>query len=135
MLNSLICYNIGELFYFKNIGGIKMPNIRRFKTGDEFLNAVKKYIKQCEKDKRIATIAGFCATIPMPRCTFYAQEKKYPFEYDISMSLLEDNAVNGRDAMSIFYLKNKFGYKDKIETESKIEGLEKYFVSDASEEE
>lgn len=107
-----------------------MVNIRKFKTGKQFLDAVIEYATECENNKKLANIAGFCAKIKMARVTFYEQEKLYPCEYDIAMSILEDKAINGRDAMSIFYLKNKFGYKDKIETETKLEGIEKFFTEE-----
>ena len=53
----------------------------------------------------------------MHRDTFYAQQSIYPDTHKKIQSALEDRAINYKSnaAMSIFYLKNKFGYSDKGE--------------------
>jgi len=92
---------------------------RTFKTAEEFYTAVAKYIKYCEEHSRLPNVAGFCASMPIHRDTYYAQKQYYSDTFNMVEDLLEDGALNSDIAPGFkqFYMKNKFGaaYKDKTE--------------------
>lgn len=54
--------------------------------------------------------------------TFYAQKEYYSEAYKRVQGILEDAVINGKanDTMKIFYMKNKFGYKDKQEIDADV---------------
>lgn len=92
---------------------------KAFKDADEFYNKVKEYITYCNESERLANIAGFCAFTGIHKDTFYQQREYYSDSFKKVEELLEDAALNHKaTAMGIFYLKNKFKYRDKIETEN-----------------
>ena len=90
---------------------------RKFKTEDDFIQAVKTYIVYCEGTGRLPNIAGFATYCDMNVDTFYAQQEYYSEAYKRVQSILEDGVINGKanDTLKIFYMKNKFNYKDKLE--------------------
>ena len=97
---------------------------RAFKTEKDFKNKFKEYIKYCNENKRLPNIAGFCVYSDINRDTYYAQKEIYPDTFKKNDTILEDEALNNRftnDAVKIFYMKNKCGYKDRqeIDTETK----------------
>lgn len=94
---------------------------RAFPTEEDFSNAVREYLEHCEGNGRYPNIAGFCSYNWITRETFYKQEEYYSDAFKKVQNLLEDAAINGnaKESIKIFYLKNKFGYKDKQEIESK----------------
>lgn len=95
--------------------------LRRFMNEDEFLDKIYEYMKYCKKHDNMANISGFCAWSRTPRTTFYENKNYYPKAWELMNDILEDNTINNKGveaSMRIFYLKNKFGYKDKIETEN-----------------
>ena len=92
---------------------------RAFSNEDDFLDKAKEYISYCNDSGRLANIAGFCAFTGIHKDTFYQQREYYSDSYKKIEELLEDAALNhSATAMGIFYLKNKFKYRDKIETEN-----------------
>ena len=104
-----------------NLPAAKRPSHqRKFKTDQDYQNSFLHYIAVCEERKELANIAGFCVFCDMHRDTFYAQQSIYPDTHKKIQSALEDRAINYKSnaAMSIFYLKNKFGYSDKGEVAS-----------------
>lgn len=91
---------------------------RAFKTAEEFENKFIQYIQQCKNEKELANIAGFCVYANINRDTFYAQKDYYSDTFNKVNNILEDRTINSReinDTFKIFYMKNKFGYKDKQE--------------------
>jgi hypothetical protein len=92
---------------------------RAFKTEKEFEKKFLDYIEYCRENKRFANIAGFCAYCHIVRDTFYAQKEYYSDTYNIIMDILEDEVLQDNTYRAQLYLKNKFGYKDKQEIESK----------------
>ena len=94
-------------------------NPRRFATEQDFHNAVVEYLEACElKYKHFPNIAGFCVYHDITRETFYAQKNYYSDTYKKAQEMLENAVINtahGSDTMKIFYLKNKFGFKDRME--------------------
>lgn len=90
---------------------------------EEFNNKFKDYIEYCiSHNKLLPNIAGFCYFADIHRDTFYEYKNNHNDFADTIKRIevaLEDLALNCKDpAKSIFYLKNKFGYKDKQEVET-----------------
>ena len=92
---------------------------RTFKTEQEFIDKINEYLIHCNDLRRFPNISGFCAFMQIHRGTFYDQKDIYPDTYKRVQDILEDEAINSANAnpvIKIFYLKNKFGYADKIES-------------------
>ena len=92
---------------------------RAFKDAKAFESKFIEYITYCRENKRFANIAGFCAYCHIVRDTFYAQKEYYSDTYTIVNDILEDEVLQENTYRAQLYLKNKFGYKDKQEIESK----------------
>lgn len=90
---------------------------RKFDSGEELISKLRVYIKYCEEKNRLPNIAGFAVYCDMNVDTFYAQKDYYSEAYKVCQAILEDGVINGKanDTMKIFYMKNKFNYKDKLE--------------------
>lgn len=90
---------------------------RAFKNKKEFKDKFMEYIKECENNIKLPNIAGFCVFSDINRDTFYQQEEYYSDTFKKIQDILEDATINANinDTFKIFYLKNKFGYKDKVE--------------------
>lgn len=96
---------------------------RKFKTQEEFINKFKEYIRKCKEEKDLPNIAGFCVYCDINRDTFYAQEEYYSDTYKKVNDILEDATINAKDindTFKIFYMKNKFGYKDKQDIDANV---------------
>ena len=94
---------------------VRIGKPRKFATEQAYQDAFIKYVEHCQTRSDMPNIAGFCVFCDMHRDTFYAQREYYSDTHKKIQSALEDRAINykGNPAMSIFYLKNKFGYSDK----------------------
>lgn len=87
-------------------------------TADELLRLFQRYLQHCrENGLPLPNIAGFCLYIDIDTATYYDWRKDE--EKGLSSAIkkidqgLEDAALQSKDtAKSIFYLKNKFGYRD-----------------------
>lgn len=98
---------------------------RAFKTANDFENKFKEYIDYCRVNERMPNVAGFAVYADINQDTFYAQREYYSEAFKKVNDMLEDEAINNHtlnDARVIFYMKNKCGYKDKIETENTTQG-------------
>lgn len=94
---------------------------RRFETEEEFENVFVEYIEYCETNEKMINIAGFCRYARLTRETFYKQKEYYPDTYMYIQEIIEDETLNDDKRATpivMMYLKNKFNYKDKIETEN-----------------
>ena len=92
---------------------------RAFKDAKAFEDKFIEYIEYCRENKRFSNIAGFCAYCHITRETFYKQKEYYSDTYNIVNDILEDEVLQDNTYRAQLYLKNKFGYKDKQEIESK----------------
>jgi len=94
---------------------------RSFLTEDDFKQAFDDYLDYCMNYKpnpKMPNIAGFCRYKWITRETFYKQDEYYSDTFKKIQNVLEDEAINSNNTtMGIFYLKNKFGFKDKQEIE------------------
>lgn len=90
---------------------------RRFKNDKMFKDEFMAYIKQCKEKNLLANIAGFCVYSDINRDTYYAQKEHYPDTFKKIELILEDYTINANinDTFKIFYMKNKFNYKDRQE--------------------
>lgn len=92
---------------------------RRFPTEQDFHNAMVEYLEACAtKYKHFPNVAGFCVYHDITRETFYKQKEYYSDTYKKIQDMLENAVINsshGSDTMKIFYLKNKFGFRDRME--------------------
>lgn len=97
---------------------------RSFKNEQEFKDKFDEYIDYCIKNERLANIAGFCVFTDITRETFYNQEQYYFDTYKKIQNLLEDYTINAKinDTFKIFYMKNKFNYRDRTELDSQVSG-------------
>lgn len=94
---------------------------RLFKDEQEFENKVIEYIEYCEVNERFVNIAGLCRYLGIHRQRFYDQKEYYTDTFLRVQEMLEDETLNNKTTpvpITMLYLKNKFGYKDKIETEN-----------------
>jgi hypothetical protein len=95
---------------------------RAFKTDKVFKEKFLQYIAYCKDNDQLANVAGFCVFCNMTRETFYKQQEYYSDTYKRIQEVLEDYTINAKinDTFKIFYMKNKFGYKDKTELDSNV---------------
>ena len=92
-----------------------------FKTEKDFEDRVIEYIEYCEINERFVNIAGLCRHLGIHRQRFYDQKTYYPDTFLRIQEILEDETLNNTTQavpITLLYLKNKFGYRDKIETEN-----------------
>ena len=97
---------------------------RAFKTDKDFEKKFKEYISDCKKKKKMPNVAGFSVYANINQDTFYAQRDYYSETFKKINDMLEDEAINNHtlnDARVIFYMKNKCGYKDRQEIETKVQ--------------
>ena len=97
---------------------------RAFKTEEEFKLKFENYIEFCSSKKELPNIAGFCVYADINRDTFYAQKDYYSDTYKKIQDRLEDATINSKDindTFKIFYIKNKFDYRDRQELDTKLE--------------
>ncbi len=98
---------------------------RIFSTEKDFKDTFVDYINFCNEKQRLPNVAGFCVYCDINRDTFYAQQDYYSDTFKKINDMLEDEALNNKfvnDTLKIFYMKNKCGYKDKIENENTTQG-------------
>ena len=88
---------------------------------EEFYKKFLEYIADCKaQGKMLPNIAGFAFFADFSRDTYYEYSHKEGYSDTIKKieAAFEDITLNCKDpAKSIFYLKNKFGYRDKTEQE------------------
>lgn len=111
---------------------------RAFKTKKIFEDTFINYINDCRKQTKLPNVAGFCVFANITRETFYAQKDYYSDTFKRVNDILEDATINSKDindTFKIFYMKNKFGYKDKQESVNVEMNYEDYIKKVADEDE
>lgn len=81
------------------------------------------YVKFCHTTLRFVNIAGFCVFARISRQTFYnyKNDDKYHLVMDYIENVMEDETLNvnyKQYPIALLYLKNKFGYADKVENKN-----------------
>lgn len=90
-----------------------------YETESSFEDALIAYLEFCEEKGKFPNISGAARFLKMARCTFYTYKDKYPEIYEYFDTCLEDEVLQQKDVTTkIFYLKNKFGYLDRVQTEN-----------------
>ena len=93
---------------------------REFTTEQDFEDKFNEYVEHCIERDRLPNVAGFASYCKMHRDTFYKQKPRYPETFDIIQSVLEDETINSKgvkEALKIFILKAKYGYRERNENE------------------
>ena len=86
-------------------------------TEEKFLEKFNEYMAECNVNEKLANISGFCVFADISRDTFYEYGNYFPYTFKKIEAILEDHTLNAKmnDTFRIFYLKNKFGYRDRQE--------------------
>lgn len=98
----------------------KPPKLKM--TENKLLQKVEEYIQSCSGKGEYPNIAGLCIYLDIGRSTYYDTRREYPYTFEKIDTLLENAAINSKgasDTLKIFYMKNKCGYADKIQSEIK----------------
>jgi hypothetical protein len=104
---------------------ICMPagNSPKIESNEKLEQLFNDYLSYCADTSKMPNIAGFCRFCDIHRDTYYNyKENIYIDTIKKIENCLEDETINTKaasDIMKIFYMKNKFGYKDKQEIESR----------------
>jgi hypothetical protein len=93
---------------------------RKYPTAEDYQNAVVRYLNWCnQKDiLQLPNVAGFCVFEDITRDTYYAQKEYYSDTHKKVEDLFENAILNCKhvsDTRMIFLLKNRFGWKDRLE--------------------
>lgn len=89
---------------------------RRFSEGQDLIDHMLAYVKECKSKKRLPNVAGFCVYCKMSKETFYQHRGYYPDAFDMVNSILEDHVINDHfvgEKLRMLYLMNKFGYTNR----------------------
>lgn len=105
----------------------KMGRPLTFKSVEELEEQIKKYVERCELKEKPMTMSGLACWLNISRQTLVNYSYKEDFFDTINTARLmiqadmEERALGGESnaTVTIFSLKNNFGWVDKIETENK----------------
>lgn len=99
---------------------LKPKKINKSKVSPTKLRILfEEYLTDCNIRFRFVNIAGFCVFAGISRQTYYTykNDERYSSLISYFEDVMEDEALNYRnDKISTLYLKNKFGYADKVES-------------------
>lgn len=99
---------------------LKPKKINKSKVSPPKLRILfEEYLTDCNIRLRFVNIAGFCVFAGISRQTYYTykNDERYSSLISYFEDVMEDEALNYRnDKISTLYLKNKFGYADKVES-------------------
>ena len=106
----------------------------KYKSVDELEKAIDQYYTDCQKQMRPYTMAGLAVALGIDRKTLLNYSKKEEYfpaikkARDMVEAFTEEMLLTGKNTAGvIFSLKNNFGWKDKVEQEVKVKGIEDYF--------
>lgn len=100
----------------------------KFKSVDELQRKIDAYFRQMDAEKRPCTVSGLAVALETSRKVLVEYEDKEEFSNTIKNAKvkienwIEENSIMGKTnpAVSIFNLKNNFGWKDKTEVDQNI---------------
>jgi hypothetical protein len=106
----------------KNKGG----RPKKYSELELFQKKTDEYFKMCDEKEKPYTITGLCLYLDICRDTLIEYEKREEFIDTIKRAknkvenYVEENSLMGKlnPTVSIFNLKNNFGWKDKTEIET-----------------
>ncbi len=106
----------------KNKGG----RPRKYSEQKILQTKIDEYFKMCDEKEKPYTITGLCLYLDIDRVTLLRYEEKAEFCSTIKRAknrvenYVEENSLKGllNPTVSIFNLKNNFGWKDKQEIET-----------------
>lgn len=100
----------------------QMGRPRAYSSALELEDEIEKYFEWCEDNKRMPTTVGISLFLNITRDTWYEYAKPahdYSDTIKKADARIEEswaqNLKHGQAGGSIFYLKNKFGYRDVVE--------------------
>ena len=108
----------------------KMGKPRKYKNVEELQKGIDAYFKECDDKGEPYTVTGLALTLDIDRSTLLRYEKEFEEEYRVTVKNAKTKIENNIEkfsmmgkynpTMSIFNLKNNFGWKDKYETDQTI---------------
>ena len=106
----------------KNKGG----RPRKYSEKEILQTKIDEYFKMCDEKEKPYTITGLCLYLDIDRSTLLRYEEKEEYCNTIKRAknrienYVEENSLKGllNPTVSIFNLKNNFGWKDKQEIET-----------------
>jgi hypothetical protein len=106
----------------KNKGG----RPRKYSKQEILQTKIDEYFKMCDEKEKPYTITGLCLYLDIDRSTLLRYEEKEEYCNTIKRAknkienYVEENSLKGllNPTVSIFNLKNNFGWKDKQEIET-----------------
>lgn len=115
--------------YAKNKGGRPL----KFESVEQLQSLIDKYFKWADENNKPYTVSGLACALDTDRQTLVNYEQREMFFDTIKKakqkieSQFEERALKGEynPTMSIFLMKNNFGYVDKTEQEVVVQGKTK----------
>lgn len=101
---------------------------RKYQTVAQFNRIIDEYFEQVEKDGQRPTVTGLAYLLDLDRRQLIDYQGKPLFNNAITKAKrrieasYEQNALSGKSnaAVSMFIMKNNYGYKDKIEIDNQV---------------
>lgn len=115
--------------YAKNKGGRPL----KFESVEQLQSLIDKYFEWADENNKPYTVSGLACALDTDRITLIRYEERDEFCNTIKRAKqkierqFEERALNGEynPTMSIFLMKNNFGYVDKTEQEVVVQGKTK----------
>lgn len=111
----------------KNSVGRPFGACMRWDNAENMEKDFLEYLRTVEAEGKVPNIAGFCIHARISRQTFYDYAERAEFKQAVKLInlTLEEKALQvgfetKNQAFAIFYLKNKFGWQDKIEYSGEV---------------
>jgi len=105
-------------------------NPRKYKNVEELQKGIDAYFEECDAKGEPYTVTGLALALDIDRSTLLRYEKEFEEDYRVTVKKAKTKVENNIEkfsmmgkynpTMSIFNLKNNFGWKDKYETDQTI---------------
>ena len=114
----------------------------KYETAEQMQEVIDSYFERCEETQEPLTIEGLASALDMSRMSIVNYSKNEDFFYTIKKAREKINqnfamrALKGdyNAAISIFLMKNNFGYVDKVESTVSTEQKVTYYAPEKNEE-